>query len=81
MVEATKRLNDKMEEITNKLLNSMTIHSIVSMSNEDLLIMKSVCELVKEFEDVFTKQATIIESQNVKIDELLRIVKHMPENK
>ena len=81
MVEATKRLNDKMEEITNKLLNSMTIHSIVSMSNEDLLIMKLVCELVKEFEDAFTKQATIIESQNVKIDELLRIVKHVEENK
>lgn len=81
MVEATKRLNDKMEEITNKLLNSMTMHSIVSMNNEDLLIMKSVCELVKEFEDVFAKQATIIESQNVKIDELLRIVKYMAENK
>ena len=81
MVEATKRLNEKMEEITNKLLSTMTMHSIVSMNNEDLLIMKSVCELVKEFEDVFTKQATIIESQNVKIDELLRIVKHMSENK
>ena len=81
MVEATKRLNEKMEEITNKLLSSMTMHSIVSINNEDLLIMKLVCELVKEFEDVFAKQATIIESQNVKIDELLRIVKHMAENK
>lgn len=79
MVEATKKLNEKLDEITNLLIGEMNIDSISEMSEADVMLMRSVCGLIKEFKFVMMKQATVIESQNVKIDELLRLVKTLTQ--
>lgn len=79
MVETTKKLNERLDEITNLLIRSTTVESIAGMSDTDLQMMRSACGLVRELETVMMKQATIIESQNVKIDELLRLVKTLTQ--
>ena len=79
MVEATKKLNTRIEEITNLLVGRMSAGSISEMSDTDLQLMRSTCAFVKEMEDVMMKQAIIIEAQGVKIDELLRIIKKMDQ--
>ena len=79
MVEATKKFNEKLDEITNLMIGEMNIDSISEMSEADLMLLRSACGLIKEFKFIMMKQATVIESQNVKIDELLRLVKTLTQ--
>ena len=81
MVEATKKLNEKIDETMNYVIQQLvsSAEDVMNMKTEDITAMKMSIGVIKELEAVMMKQATIIESQNVKIDELLRLVKTLTQ--
>lgn len=74
MVEATKKLNSKIEEVVNMMMVN-SVDEIAEISEMDLMLMKASCGMIKELEKVMLKQATIIEEQNRKLDMLLEFTK------
>lgn len=81
MVEATKKLNEKIDETMNYVIQQLvsSAEDVMNMKTEDITATKMSIGVIKELETVMMKQATIIESQNVKIDELLRLVKTLTQ--
>ena len=81
MVEATKKLNEKIDETMNYVIQQLvsSAEDVMNMKTEDITAMKMSIGVIKELETVMMKQATVIESQNVKIDELLRLVKTLTQ--
>ena len=60
MVEATKKFNEKLDEITNLMIGEMNIDSISEMSEAGLMLLRSACGLIKEFKFIMMKQALML---------------------
>ena len=78
MLTSTKELKEQLDNLMDYVTQQWaSADNIIDMKPEDLVGMQMVLGLIKSSEDLMIKQAEIIDSQNRKIDELLKIVKEM----
>lgn len=78
MLTSTKELKEQLDNLMDYVTQQWaSADNIIGMKLEDLVGMQMVLGLIKSSEDLMIKQAEIIDSQNRKIDELLKIVKEM----
>lgn len=76
MVETTKKFIEEMKDLTNDIKVQMFKSvSIADMDTEEFMLMKKTFKLMKTATDYTLQQAEIIDEQNKKLDELLKMQK------